>query len=410
MLKFITKVDVDVSVVNAEAMPWMILSKRHTAYCVCLFFGYFIIVYYFACSRQCGEKQCAPYWRAAFFPVSFTCGYIFVPEIWGPALTGKSCLSKVFKLSGAAFFTLLNVVVYFKPIYNQYYLSGFVASSFLVVIYTMVTLPVHWLLTKTAKPPPFQKQVMWALIVLSCTLGVYNVYYMLSVSYILIVASGHPYVAALFLSAGVDAAERLAVIGLSRGYRLIVSHSRNLEGVSRSLQEPVRGDQRSVVLSSVAVIHGFAECCRLVSLFAATARDPSFGSWLPTIVLSLISKTLWRKGWSSWIAAQVLPAKLANLASPNVISHLLHKDMAFTMGYPRFVVPVALIVGRAASGATKTPSYINMHIIGALLGTVLGEVIEDIVDALDVVPHAKLSRKQVAVCHTRWLPHKSYYS
>lgn len=247
-----------------------------------------------------------------------------------------------------------------------------------------------WRTSKDVEPRGGKRHIVWSMIAVSMTIGQWSCYVVIALSYVGISAVS-PISGAIFLPLVCSGAEMLFVSVANKLYNKIVREQRK-DNSSKS----VAGDQKRLLLPFiVGASHAEAESCRLMSLLGGAVRGSSPYSWGACAVMSLVLNVVNRTGWSRWVCGHLAlrltgSHRLRRLLTPSALTKL-HDEVKFSLGYPRFGTPVAIMLARAIVLQDVDPSSphffaFNANFLGAFLTSILFEILEDAIVHHDLVP------------------------
>jgi len=220
----------------------------------------------------------------------------------------------------------------------------------------------------------WKRQALWALWILPASLGSWIVLYMVAVGFAFAVPK-YPAAANLLLPLVTGVVENAFVAITGKVYGLTLNSPGRGDAV-------VRGDQRLVMLMPIAWSHAFAEAQKLCSLLSAGVREGGSG-WTTSLAVGFVSSLLSRSEVLRKYQARLLPRCVVRKLVPGVV-RVLHSRVKFSLGYPRFVVPVCIAVSRLVRGEKK-PLF-NDTAMWIVLMSVVVEICEDVVMARKWLP------------------------
>jgi len=316
-----------------------------------------------------GAEYRAPWWRLPAAVNAMFCFGQCVTSFWGVALTGAEQTAVPVRIFHAVNcftgFVLFALVPLFDGNLTMFWTAAFGTSMHLGAAFGQhmyaTGFPTYW---------------KWAFVAVNTTLGAWMFFYCVSVGYILLI-NVSPGLANIYLPIATTFSETLFVGVLGKAYRWWVY------GLG------AKGDQHSTLLICICLCHSYAESVKLVSMMCNGVIDKGYG-WLQSVFLSLVLDVLARFGWLRYTQVRLLsgfaPA-LADALRPSAVTKM-HDEAKFSFGYPRFVVPGAILIGRLLMGHSFETALYNLPAMAAFLITLAVEFLEDFIVSKELCVYA----------------------
>lgn len=247
-----------------------------------------------------------------------------------------------------------------------------------------------WRKTKHLGPRGGKRHILWTIVGVNMTMGQFSVYTFIGITYVGLL-SVSPLLGTLFLPGACSGAEALFVASTNFCYRKVVRQPRR-DDPSKS----VVGDQKRFMIPFVVgANHAEAETCRLMSLLGGTLRGSSPYSWAGSALLSVFMNVLNRTGWTRWFSGRFVfkltgSLFLRGLSCGNALTKM-HDECKFSLGYPRFGMPLAVMLARAIVYQDFDPSSphffaFNANFLAAYFTSLTLEMVEDVIVHFDLIP------------------------
>jgi len=212
------------------------------------------------------------------------------------------------------------------------------------------------------------RQVWWGVWITCGTFGSWLAFYAVAMGFVFAVPT-FPAAANFCLPLLTTLVETTFVAASSFVYDLTLCGSGRMSGT-------FRGDQRMILLCPLFLTHSFAETQKLCSLIGAGVKEPGSG-WVISVATGMVSDLVSRSDFQRAAMVRLLPAWFTRNLLVVGVSRVLHYRLRFFIGYPRFIVPFAILVVRAIQG--KEEVLFNSTALAILIATLVTEVIADLV-------------------------------
>eukprot|EP00928_Gymnodinium_smaydae_P005810 TRINITY_DN11998_c1_g1_i1.p1 TRINITY_DN11998_c1_g1~~TRINITY_DN11998_c1_g1_i1.p1 ORF type:complete len:700 (+),score=49.39 TRINITY_DN11998_c1_g1_i1:109-2208(+) len=338
--------DMDLDCLSEEAKPYAIVDPKHVAIWSLIMFAQFVIFFVFMSIFET-EKSSGhfPWWRATYSLFHGAIGGLTAtPYLFGPCLTGREITGK------AAFVCLVTCAcTHFAAPLVPLNGSGTRVSIYLAEclgfgVYFPISLYFQFKYPKVLVDPlPFNarrvcRHMAWFFTVAWGCFGNWMVFYAVGLLYVYISKTNES-IASICLPAVVGLIELGTVAGTSFVYNHLVYRPRVL---TRSVKGSVVGDQKLRLIVPICLTHAYAECARILCVFAVTVKNPH-NPW----ILSLVSSLLWNVGarlyGSTFLASVLFPRRYCWIFAPDA-GTVLHNEARLCFGYLRYVVLAVLAV------------------------------------------------------------------
>jgi len=214
----------------------------------------------------------------------------------------------------------------------------------------------------------WMRQAWWGMWVACGTFGSWLAFYGVAMVFVFAVPV-YPTAASFCLPLLTGSVEAALIAAGSLVYDLAL-------GGSAGEGQTFRGDQRMLFLSPLFLAHSFAESQKLCSLISAGVKEPGNG-WIVSLATGLASNLLSRSDFARAVVARASPAWFTRNVLVLGVSRLIQSRLRYSIGYPRFVVPFAIVVVRMVQG--KEGVLFNGTALAVLLSSLATEAIEDFV-------------------------------
>mmetsp|Transcript_65304 Transcript_65304/g.204640 ORF Transcript_65304/g.204640 Transcript_65304/m.204640 type:complete len:550 (-) Transcript_65304:69-1718(-) len=259
----------------------------------------------------------------------------------------------------------------------RYSISRFIASFVMVLASVPAILVAQmraWYRRRTRLIVPegewaLKRQAAWALWTTAGTLGGWTAFYCVAVLFTFS-APKNPQASNLLLPITTAALESAIVVVTGKAYE-------NTVNVARRAHKIIRGDQKMTFLFPIASAHSFAQAMKLCSLLTQGVREPGRLAWITSVAASFLGNLLARTDILRGPLVHVLPRCIAAKVVIPGAAKVLHSRVRIVMGYPIFIVPIAIVIARKIRGEEKA-LFSDMALV--ILATVFCvEVITDII-------------------------------
>jgi len=247
----------------------------------------------------------------------------------------------------------------------------------------------NWMRTRHLGTRYFATQFKIGVCISLVTYGAWSSYFVVGFMFVRL-AAVHALLANLWLTFGTSMVEIFMVALTSKAYISLVYEKRC------SGKQPPLGDFRETVCTGCV---GLAFCCsemtRLVSIMASEARMDSYleemgqerglwdRTWLLSVVLNVASNASRRLMWTNFIGIKLcrlmgVPKTGMELLSVWSID-LIYNRCKFALGYPRFVLPFAVAIGRfiVFQEMTIPALFISYEVFLVVVVSWFAEILED---------------------------------
>mmetsp|Transcript_66570 Transcript_66570/g.205866 ORF Transcript_66570/g.205866 Transcript_66570/m.205866 type:complete len:778 (+) Transcript_66570:81-2414(+) len=214
----------------------------------------------------------------------------------------------------------------------------------------------------------WKHQAWWGVWITCGTFGSWLAFYAVAMGFVFAVPT-FPAAANFCLPLLTTLVETTFVAASSFVYDLTLCGSGRMSGT-------FRGDQRMILLCPLFLTHSFAETQKLCSLIGAGVKEPGSG-WVISVATGMVSDLVSRSDFQRAAMVRLLPAWFTRNLLVVGVSRVLHYRLRFFIGYPRFIVPFAILVVRAIQG--KEEVLFNSTALAILIATLVTEVIADLV-------------------------------
>jgi len=279
-----------------------------------------------------------PFWRNLIVVLVWSiCNGSCCVDQWTCAMAGVKATGREY-LVGNVCVVIFTMGCSFLPLSRNslsYGCCGVLFASMTFFAYMMTEQGPDWRL---------KDSLLWSVAQLSGTVGTALVMTTVGVMYAFLLMQGQNVVATFFLPLGTALAELGTIIYMRKVYNKLVWSKRS-DGIQR-----VRGDQISICAPVVIICaHGFAEATRFSATFCGAVLSGGY-TGIFTTALGMLLNLSARLGWSRYVLIQTTkkycggPTAMAYWA-PSAWSKY-HDEVKRFIGYARFLVGAAAIVGR----------------------------------------------------------------
>uniref|UniRef100_A0A7S4R4L4 Uncharacterized protein n=1 Tax=Alexandrium monilatum TaxID=311494 RepID=A0A7S4R4L4_9DINO len=379
----------DVAVHCEEAKPLAVVRPGHVAVWVPAYFLQYVLYYVLMAVYEPGVRPGqVPWWRGSFavFLVG-PVGYATFPDFMGVALTGHAIPGVWPRLVAGATLLISQTAWSITPLgwidgeWCALPIFGAVSAAFLP--YFLIAAPLHvWLTRKKRRTElvgrsfPWVQHSLWLVWMIFGTFGTWLVLYGAALAF-LSMSKWSPMVASTVLTLLTSAVELGTACGTVFLYDALVYGPRIRSRMGSRGGRAMLGDQRELLILPIAITHAYAEGCRLVSLLATTATQPSW-IWVAQLLGCNLTNIVVRLTLPTELMSRVLPSCCQCLFAPDAGTGLLN-EVKLCFGYPRFISLAALVVANfMRSGFSAWPLF-NKHATLLVLCAPLTEAIEDFI-------------------------------
>eukprot|EP00928_Gymnodinium_smaydae_P005806 TRINITY_DN11998_c0_g1_i1.p1 TRINITY_DN11998_c0_g1~~TRINITY_DN11998_c0_g1_i1.p1 ORF type:complete len:561 (-),score=36.96 TRINITY_DN11998_c0_g1_i1:283-1965(-) len=334
-----------VDCLNEEAKPYATVDPKHVGIWALIMFAQFLI-FFLVMSNYESEISSGyvPWWRATYSLFHGAIGGLTAtPFLFGPCLTGRIVSSRA-----AVVCLVVCAITHFAaplvPLTNTgTRVSIYLAECLGFGVYFPISLVLQFRYPKPLSDPPrlnaarICRHIAWFFTVAWGCFGNWMVFYAVGLLYVY-VSMEYESIASIALPALVGCIELVSVAGLSGIYNRLVYKPRVLV---RSAKGSMVGDQKLRFIVPICLTHAYAECARILCVFAVTVKNPQ-NPW----ALSLASSLLWNVGarlyGSTFLASVLLPRRYCWLFAPDA-GTVLHNEARLCFGYLRHVVLLVVL-------------------------------------------------------------------
>lgn len=116
-------------------------------------------------------------------------------------------------------------------------------------------------------------------------------------------------------------------------------------------EKKARGEQTVPLLFAIGLVHAFSESVGFASMLCATILSDNSYSFITAVVTAFVMHLLGRHGWMRYALNRALGkcGLSFELLRPSAITKL-HDEVKFSMGYPRFITVLGLLLSNALRG------------------------------------------------------------
>eukprot|EP00928_Gymnodinium_smaydae_P005811 TRINITY_DN11998_c1_g2_i1.p1 TRINITY_DN11998_c1_g2~~TRINITY_DN11998_c1_g2_i1.p1 ORF type:complete len:699 (+),score=33.52 TRINITY_DN11998_c1_g2_i1:98-2194(+) len=338
--------DMELDCSSEEAKPYAIVDPMHVAIWALIMFAQFVIFFVLMSVFETeGTLAYFPWWRASYSLFHGAIGgltatpYLFGPCLTGRVMTGKAAFVCLLTCAGTHFAAPL-VPLTGSGTRVSIYLAeclGF-GLYFPISLYLQIKYPKVLVDPPRFNAPRLCRHLAWFFTVAWGCFGNWMVFYAVGLLYVYI-SIMHEGLASICLPALVGVIELLTVAGTSCVYNHLVYKPRVL---TRSSKGSVVGDQKLRFIVPICLTHAYAECARILCVFAVTVKNPH-NPWILSLVSSLLWNVCARLYGSTFLASLILPRRYCWIFAPDA-GTVLHNEARLCFGYLRYVVLAVLAV------------------------------------------------------------------